>query len=275
MKTIDAHAHLLHNHTGFDKIIESGIFEHIWLMDISPVELPGLNFATQQEILQAVRDFQGRVYAFGYLDFNQDVSEIDRLKDLGFVGLKPYKPALPYNSLQYYPHYQRAQELNMPILFHTGLVAKGNGWDGGATRSYGADNMRPGHLAGIAEAFPKLQIIGGHMGWPWLEETAQNLYYYANISHDISGYRHSIDSLREMFDRRCHDGTERYFNHKMHFATDSFYGNSEENEKALRLHTFWRGYFEFIGGIYYRWGQPDEQEKFFYGNAKKIQQIWE
>lgn len=275
MKTIDAHAHLLHNHTGFDKIVESGIFEHIWLLDLSQVELPGMQFATQRELLQAVRDFQGRVYAFGYLDFTQDVTEIDRLKDLGFVGLKPYKPVLPYNSVQYYPHYQRAQELNMPILFHTGLVALGNSWNGQHTHCYGADNMRPGNLAGIAEAFPKLQIIGGHMGWPWLEETAQNLYYYANINHDTSGYRHSIDCLREMFDRRCHDGTERYFNDKMHFATDCFYGSQKENEKALRLHSFWRGYFEFIGELYYRWGRPEEQNKFFYANAKKIQQIWE
>ncbi len=275
MRTIDAHAHLLRNHRGFDKIVESGVYEHIWLADLSGIALPGYELATQDEVLQATKDFAGRVSAFGFLDFNQDVSEIDRLREKGFVGLKPYKPELPYSHPRYFEHYRRAQELKMPILFHTGLVALGHGYDGNATgHGYGPDNMRPAHLAGVAEAFPELVIIGGHLGWPWIEETAQNLYYYRNICHDVSGYRRAIDQLPELLDRRCHDGTPRFFNDKMHFATDSFYGTPAENEKSLRIHSFWRLYFEFIGELYYRWGDPAEQEKFFYFNAKKIQDIW-
>ncbi len=275
MKIIESHAHLLHDHKGFDKIVESGIFEEIWLMDISGIEIPGYQLATQKEVLQAVKDFSGRVSAFGFLDLNSDVSEIDRLKDMGFVGLKPYKPEMPFNSECYYPFYRRAQELSMPILFHTGLVAKGLPWNGVKSgHSFGPDNMRPGHLAGIAEAFPELVIMGGHLGYPYLEETAQNLYYYKNIYHDVSGYARSIDVLPNLLDRRSNDGTGRYFNDKILFATDSFYGREHDNARAIRLCEFWQRYFEFIGGIYYRWGLPEEQEKFFYGNAAALKRRW-
>lgn len=275
MKIIDAHAHLLHNHTGFDKIVESGIYDEIWLMDLSGVELPEYELATQQEVLQAAKDFKGTVSAFGFLDFNREVQEIDRLKEMGFVGLKPYKPLLPYSHESYYRHYQRAQELNMPILFHTGIVAHGHPYSGKTTgHGFGPDNMRPAHLAGIAEAFPELTIIGGHMGWPWIEEMEQNLYYYRNIYHDISGYRRSIGRLNEILDRRCHDGTDRYFNDKILFATDSFYGIPSENEQSQKLCTFWQYYFEFVGKLYYRWGREEEQEKIFSRNALNIKKCW-
>ena len=58
-----------------------------------------------------------------------------------------------------------------------------------------------------------------------------------------------------------------FFNDKIHFATDEFYGIEASNERALRLAEFWKLYFEFVGGLYYRWGLPEEQEKFFRGNA--------
>ena len=193
-----------------------------------------------------------------------------RLSGKKDVGLKPYKQVKPYSDPAYFPLYERAQELNMPILFHTGLIAHGKPFNGRYTHSFGPENMRPIHLAAIAEAFPDLQIIGGHQGWPWIEEMEHNLYYYRNITGDISGYLRSVPKLNEILDRRAHDGTDRYFNEKLHFATDEFYGDEKCNARALRLAKFWESYFEFVGSLYYRWGRPEEQEKFFYGNAVEI-----
>lgn len=96
MKAIEAHAHLRRNAKGFDKIVESGIFEEIWLMDLSGVRLNGIEFATREEILQATKDFKGVVRAFGYLDLDGAAEQPDMLKEMGFVGLKPYKPHFPY-----------------------------------------------------------------------------------------------------------------------------------------------------------------------------------
>ena len=272
MKMIDAHAHLCHDPEGIDAIVESGVFEQIWLMDLSGIgSLGAAQFATQTELLEVVRRYEGFFIAFGFIDLDRACpDEISRLKDMGFAGLKPYKQLKPYSDPGYFPLYERARELNMPILFHTGLIAQGASFDGKYTHTFGPENMRPVHLAAIAEAFPDLQIIGGHQGWPWMEEMEHNLYYYKNITGDISGYLRSVPKLNEILDRRAHDGTERYFNHKLHFATDEFYGVRSSNERALRLAEFWKSYFEFVGGLYYRWGLPEEQEKFFRGNALEL-----
>ncbi|MBS1372328.1 MAG: amidohydrolase family protein [Lentisphaeria bacterium] len=270
MKTIDSHAHLLHGRAGFSQIVESGVYDEIWLMELPEGMLPGHRCASRRELLETARDFPEAIRLFGYLDLNGDPAEIDRMKELGFFGLKPYKPLHSWNHEAYYPHYEHAAELRMPILFHTGLVARGEPFGGASGHGFGAENMRPSHLAGIAEAFPELIISAGHLGWPWIEESAQNLYYYPNISNDVSGYMRSLDRLPELLDRRCHDGTERFFNDKIRFATDMFYGSEEQNAKSLRLHEFWRRWFEFIGELYYRWGSPAEQEKFFFRNAEAI-----
>lgn len=276
MKMIDAHAHLCHNAEGIDAIVESGVFEQIWLMDLSGIgALGATQFATQQELLETVRRYDGFFIAFGFIDLDRSTpDDISRLKDMGFVGLKPYKQLKPYSAPEYFPLYERAQALNMPILFHTGLIAQGGSYDGAYTHTFGPENMRPVQLAAIAEAFPQLQIIGGHQGWPWMEEMEHNLYYYKNITGDISGYLRSVPKLNEILDRRAHDGTERYFNHKLHFATDEFYGVPASNARALRLAKFWESYFEFVGGLYYRWGLPEEQEKFFRGNALELRQCF-
>ena len=273
MKFIDAHAHLRHDAKGLDAIVESGVFERIWLMDLSGIgSLDGIRLAAQQEVLETVRRYEGFFLAFGFIDLDHAVpDDVSRLRDLGFVGLKPYKQFKPYSDPAYYPLYERAQALDMAVLFHTGLIAQGKPYDGSYTHAFGPENMRPVHLAAIAEAFPDLQIIGGHQGWPWMEEMEQNLYYYRNITGDVSGYMRSMPRLNEILDRRAHDGTDRYFNEKLHFATDMFYGAEADNAKALRLVKFWESYFEFVGSLYYRWGLPEEQEKFFRGNALEIE----
>ena len=269
MKVIDAHAHLLHNPVGLDRVAESGEFEEIWLMDLSGIGvLEGMTLATREEILETLRRYPGFFRAYGFIDLDCDrPAQVRELRDLGFVGLKPYKQRHPYGDTRYFPIYEEAQKLGMPILFHTGLIAHGAPYDGTVRRAFGPENMRPSHLAGIAEAFPNLQVIGGHLGWPYLEETEQNLYFYANITGDISGYRKCLDRLPALLDRKANDGTGRFFNHKLHFATDEFYGTEATNSKAVRLKHFWELYFEFIGSLYYRWGAGEEQAKFFRGNA--------
>lgn len=269
MRCIDTHAHLLHEPVGFREIVENGPFDEIWLMDLSGIgSLDGERFASSEELLMWVKQYPEKLKAFGFVDLDRDTpSRVHELLDMGFVGLKPYKQLKPYHDFDYFPIYAEAEKLGMPILFHSGLIAKHDAFDNERKLSFGSCNMRPEYLSSIAEAFPKLSIIQGHVGWPHLEETEQNLYYYPNITCDVSGYRRSIDRMRELFDRRANDGTGRYFNHKFHFATDEFYGSPEHNEHALKIKIFWESYLEFVGDNYYRWGQPDEREKFFYGNA--------
>jgi predicted TIM-barrel fold metal-dependent hydrolase len=273
MKLIDAHAHLCHNPKGLDKVVESGRFEQIWLMDLGACELGFHDFASEDEVLQASKEYPGFFIPFGFLDLRKSPDEVDRLKERGFVGLKPYRPVKPWSHPDYFPFYERAKEMNMPILFHTGIVDKAPLGSIGKGMSHGPGMMKPSYLADIASAFPDLTIIAGHLGYPWLEETALNLYYYPNIYHDLSGYRKDIEWLIKNLDRKCNDGYEklRFFNDKILFATDAIsYGSEKGHEEAFKLADFWELFLEMIGGYYYRWGEPEERKKILYANAKKL-----
>lgn len=269
---IDAHAHLCANPAGLDRIVKSGRLEQVWLMDVSGCELQTNSFASENEVLQAAKDYPDFFIPFGYLDLRKTPDDISRLKDKGFFGLKAYRPLKPYSAPEYFPFYERAAELNMPILFHTGLLEKCPIGKMGDGLSFGPENMRPMHLAAIAAAFPDLTLIGGHLGYPWLEETAQNLYYYPNIYHDLSGYRKDVEWLIKNLDRKCSDGGAlRYFNDKILFASDALcYGNEKGHQEAFKLMDFWELFLEMVGGNYYRWGNPDERTKIMYQNAEKL-----
>ena len=273
MKVIDSHAHLCRHPEGLDRLAGSGKYGQIWLMDLSPLgHLCGFELASEAELLDVVRDFDGFFLAFGFLDLDRAVpDDLDRLREKGFCGVKPYKPLKPYDDPVYFPLYFRAAKLGLPILFHTGLIAKGASYDGrDVNHSYGSSHARPSCLAGIAEAFPDLFILNGHLGWPWIEEMEQNLYYYRNITCDTSGYRRSPERLTSIFDRRCADGSDDLFLNKIRFASDMFLGCEEENRKAQDILQFWKLYFELIGSVYYHWGSREGEEAFFYGKALRL-----
>ncbi|MEK6796546.1 MAG: amidohydrolase family protein [Spirochaetota bacterium] len=268
---IDAHAHLRRGCTDLDDIVASRKVESLWIMDLSGANISYAPYATEAEVLTAARRYPGFIVPFGYLDLSGNPENIDALCEKGFIGLKPYKPVKPYDHHDYFPFYERASSLGMPILFHTGIVSYGKPGEQNASLGHGCSTMRPSYLASIAEAFPALTIIGGHLGYPWLDETEMNLYYYPNIYHDLSGYRKDIEWFIRILDRKCNDGTKRYFNEKILFATDALYGTPESNAYALKLVQFWELFLEMIGGNYYRWGEPSERENVLCGNARKIQ----
>lgn len=271
---IDSHAHLTGkpDFKSLEQIIKSGNLEQVWLMDVSGCGLTTHNFAAEDEIIAAAKAFPGVFVPFGYLDLRRTPNDIDRLKEKGFCGLKAYRPEKPYDAPEYFPFYERAANFNMPILFHTGMVEKCPVGKMGKNLSYGPNNMKPAQLASIAAAFPELILIGGHLGYPWLEETAHNLYYYPNIYHDLSGYRKNVEWLIKNLGLKCNDGVpSRYFNDKILFATDGLcYGEPAEHAGILKMIKFWELFLEVVGGYYYRWGEPEERAKILYGNARKL-----
>ncbi len=274
-KVIDAHAHLRRDPRELDKLAEDGRIEQIWLMDVGGCELQTNPFASQEEVLRAAKDFPGFFIPFGYLDLRKSPDIVDRLKDKGFFGLKVYRPPKAYDDDSYFPFYERAAELGMPILFHTGIIEKCPVGKMGRNLAYGPSTMKPSHLNAIAAAFPELTLIGGHLGYPWLEETAHSLYYYPNIYHDLSGYRKDVEWLIKNLDRKCHDGSEgvKYFNDKILFATDAIcYGDPAEHLNAFKAIEFWTLFLEMIGGYYYRWGEPEERQKILSENARRLYQ---
>ncbi len=270
---IDAHVHLYHNPKDLDRIVNSGLIEQAWIMNTyyacDKNDPDGC--ASQEEILEVAKEYKGFFIPFGFLDFRKNPDVVDELHSKGFAGLKAIMPGKPYNDPSYFPYYQRAEKLRMPVLFHTGVIGRLTRKEAGEGLSLGPTNMRPTMLNAIAMEFPKLTIIGGHLGWPWVEETKQNLGYYPNIYHDISGgyggylLKWMIDNL----DMRCHDGVHKYLTDKILFATDARYGRENAHNSVFRNIKFWELFFEIAGGFHH-WGEKQEIEKIMRSNAKRI-----
>ncbi len=146
-------------------------------------------------------------------------AELRRLHDLGYRGLKIIGVRRPYDDYKYFGVYQVAEELDMPILFHLGVI--GGAVDYSIThprrdpqaaaalrrmaaigrmqpRDVSAIRMRPFHLDTIANNFPALRMIGAHMGGTGnYDEAASVTRWRHNVYLDLSGgetiERHAVE----------------------------------------------------------------------------------
>lgn len=146
--------------------------------------------------------------------------EVRELHAMGYRGLKLIGMARPYDTPDYMPTYQAAQSLGMPILFHLGVIGGGLDYsithprrDAVAAQAYNrmmamadrmpvrdvsALRMSPLHLDTIANRFPRLKIIGAHLGNQGnYQYTASVARWRHNVSFDMSGgvtiERHAIE----------------------------------------------------------------------------------
>lgn len=145
--------------------------------------------------------------------------EIKRLRELGYRGLKMIGVRRAYDDYKYFPIYQAAEELDMPILMHMGVI--GGGVDYSIThprrdpkaaanlqrmrqagrmqpRDVSAMRMRPFHMDTIANNFPMLKMIGAHMGGTGnYDEAASVTRWRHNVFLDMSGgdtiERHAVE----------------------------------------------------------------------------------
>ena len=110
------------------------------------------------------------------------VEELDRcVFDHGFRGLKLYPTYQHFypNDNRLFPLYGRAQELRIPIMFHTGSSVFPN-----ALMKYGD----PLALDEVAVLFPRLIIIQAHSGRGfWYDRAFFLSFLHENVYMDITG----------------------------------------------------------------------------------------
>jgi predicted TIM-barrel fold metal-dependent hydrolase len=132
-----------------------------------------------------MRRFPDLVVGFGYIRLGVDGPEVvEALHGRGFRGLKVIRPLASYDDKAYYPVYERAEALRLPILFHTGQLSR-HGTQRGQDVS--TARMVPWLLDPIARAFPDLTIIGAHLGVPSFAEAAWVARWNENVYFDLSG----------------------------------------------------------------------------------------
>ncbi len=139
------------------------------------------------QVAAFMKTHPGRLVGLGEIDLDAPdaLDTVDRYHSAGFRGLGELtKPHYSYDDRRYWPIYQRAEQYRMVILFHTGIVNRTNPEIPSDSSS---DRMRVSTLDLIAREFPKLTIIGAHLGNPdyaWAGEIAR---WNPNVYFDVSG----------------------------------------------------------------------------------------
>jgi len=179
-KIIDAHLH----HNGDPAFLEK------LLAKLNSVD--GLAFLlTAPRDLEQVKAFiaqhPNRLVGFGdiKLDDANALDQIDRFHAAGFRGLGEFSgPLKNYDDRGYWPLYERAQKYGTILLFHSGIV---NRTDPNKPEDISIDRMRPTTLDGIVRRFPKLTVIGAHLGNPDYAWAAESARWNPNLYFDLSG----------------------------------------------------------------------------------------
>ena len=162
----------------------------------------------------------------------ETMERIERaVNDLGLKGIKinPHAGFYP-NDARLYPVYEKATELGIPVMFHTGIKAPAEG-----TR---VKYCQPICLDDVAVDFPDMIIIIAHAGYPWVEETILVGLYAGNVYADIStltqiegvmGFEVMMPTLRKL--------TSSWGAHRVLFGSDGIF-NTEDTIKAVKRADF-------------------------------------
>ncbi len=165
------------------------------------------------------------VVPVAHLDPEPSSMTPERLAELhamGYRGIKINNTARDYDDPAYFPIYERAEELGMPILFHMGVTGGGLDYARthprrdpvaaemyqrtierlnnppppgqqqpgpfGGRRNMSANRMRPFHLDTLSTNFPRLKLIGAHLGGTGSYEEAASVARWRHFVYfDLSG----------------------------------------------------------------------------------------
>jgi hypothetical protein len=161
-------------------------------MDAAEVDLaliagwhgPQGSLISNDEVAAAVAEAPDRLRGVAAVDLARPmdgVREIRRRAAEGFVGVRviPWLWDLPPNDRRYYPVYAACVDAGLPFctqIGHTGPLKRS---DTGRLLPYLEDVMLD---------FPELVVVGGHVGFPWLDELVTMTVKFPNFYVDTSAY---------------------------------------------------------------------------------------
>lgn len=136
-------------------------------------------------VAATVARYPDRLIGFAGGDPHKGVLACDGLtravKELGLRGLKllPHLSEICPDDRRMYPLYETAQDLGVPVLFHTGTQ-----FHAGTKIKY----CQPLYLDAVAVDFPRLQIVMAHFGYPWFHEGMSVVLRNPNVWFNIAGW---------------------------------------------------------------------------------------
>lgn len=191
--------------------------------------------------------------------------------DRGFRGLKIIHALKNYDDRDYWPLYAEAERLGMVCLFHTGVggggvdfrdtdpfdpevVRRTRFWEKRtAGEGFSSAHMDPIYLDSIAFTFPRLRVIGAHLGVGQYDYACHIARWRRNVFWDISG---GELVRRHAFERRLIGSEISPF--KLVFGSDCGL------EKMGNEIADWQAVCDLLRLT------REERDRIFYGNAARI-----
>jgi len=109
------------------------------------------------------------------------MSDLERaVQEWGAKGIKlgPIYQNFRPDDEQYFPVYERIEELELPIVWH-----QGTSFD---AREGPLEWANPVMLDKIARTFPDLKMVIAHLGFPWIREVVALIRKHPNVYTDVS-----------------------------------------------------------------------------------------
>ena len=164
------------------------------LMNSNDATTSGYTPVPNDHIAAVVRKHPDVFIGFGAIDPWQGKVAQDEIKrcaeELGLRGIGELHGARQHfaaNEPRFYPLWEEAAKHNLPVLFHTGMLAAGAGTRGGMGYKMKYNAPIP-NLDDIAADIPELTIIAAHPSWPFSEQILAICQHKMNYFIDLSGW---------------------------------------------------------------------------------------
>ena len=146
---------------------------------------PEGSLISNEEVARMIEAAPARFRGLATVDLQnpmESVREIRRHVDRKmFVGVRvvPWLWGLPPNDRRYYPVYAACIDAGVPFCTQIGHT--------GPLRSSETGRLVP-YLEDVMLEFPELVVVGGHVGFPWLDELVTMTVKFPNFHVDTSAY---------------------------------------------------------------------------------------
>ncbi len=137
-----------------ENLIKSGSKAGITGYTVHSVAVDAAHVETINNYIASECETHPEFYGFGtmHADYEDKISEAERIKSLGLLGVKLHPDTQKYNmdDPRMFEFYDYLAENHLPVLIHCG--------------DYRYDYSHPARLKNILRKFPNLTVIGAHFG---------------------------------------------------------------------------------------------------------------
>ncbi len=164
------------------------------IMFLSAWQGPEGSLISNEEVAASIDAAPSRFRGLATVDINNPVEAVREIRRWvdgeRFVGVRlvPWLLDLPPNDRRYYPIYVACVEAGVPFctqIGHTGPLCRSE-----------PGRLIP-YLDDVLLDFPDMKIVGGHVGFPWIDELVSLSLKYPNLYVDTSAY--AVHRLPEDF----------------------------------------------------------------------------